>query len=113
MVPRQRRDPQKHRWARLAAAVCGSLLASVPVPSAAADPCPDVEVVFARGSGEAPGVGGIGQPFIDALRSDLGNRSLTVYAVNYPASTDFSSPDFPLTVIEKSMIDAPRGTGKT
>lgn len=83
-----------------AVAVCGSLLASVPVPSAAAEPCPDVEVVFARGSGEAPGVGGIGQPFVDALRSQLGGRSLTVYPVNYPASTDFSSPDFPLTVID-------------
>lgn len=83
-----------------AVAACGSLLASVPVPSAAAEPCPDVEVVFARGSGEAPGVGGIGQPFVDALRSQLGGRSLTVYPVNYPASTDFSSPDFPLTVID-------------
>ncbi|MDM4140965.1 MULTISPECIES: cutinase family protein [Mycobacterium] len=83
-----------------AVAVCDSLLASVPVPSAAAEPCPDVEVVFARGSGEAPGVGGIGQPFVDALRSRLGGRSLAVYPVNYPASTDFSSPDFPLTVID-------------
>jgi hypothetical protein len=82
-----------------AAAVCG-LVASAPSPSAAAEPCPDVEVVFARGSGEPPGVGGIGQPFVDALRSQIGGRSLTVYPVNYPASTDFSSPDFPLTVID-------------
>lgn len=84
-----------------AAAVGGGLmLASASAPSAAAEPCPDVEVVFARGSGEAPGVGGIGQPFIDALRSQVGGRSLTVYPVNYPASTDFSSPDFPVTVID-------------
>ena len=83
-----------------AAALTGSFLSSAPVPSAVAEPCPDVEVVFARGSGEAPGVGGIGQPFIDALRSQLGGRSLKVYPVNYPASTDFSSPDFPLTVID-------------
>lgn len=82
-----------------ASAVCG-LVASAPSPSAAAEPCPDVEVVFARGSGEAPGVGGIGQPFVDALRSQVGGRSLTVYPVNYPASTDFSNPDFPLTVID-------------
>lgn len=82
-----------------AAAVAGSVVSGAPVPSAAAEPCPDVEVVFARGSGEAPGVGGIGQPFIDALRSQVGGKSLTVYPVNYPASTDFSSPDFPLTVI--------------
>lgn len=84
-----------------AAAVGGGLmLASASARSAAAEPCPDVEVVFARGSGEAPGVGGIGQPFIDALRSQVGGRSLTVYPVNYPASTDFSSPDFPVTVID-------------
>ncbi len=84
----------------LAAAVTGAFVSSAPVPSAAAEPCPDVEVVFARGSGEAPGVGGIGQPFIDALRAQIGGRSLTVYPVNYPASTDFSNPDFPVTVID-------------
>lgn len=82
------------------AAAAGSVVWSASVPSAAAEPCPDVEVVFARGSGEAPGVGGIGQTFIDSLRSQVGDKSLTVYPVNYPASTDFSSPDFPLTVID-------------
>jgi cutinase len=67
---------------------------------ASAEPCPDVEVVFARGSGEPPGVGGVGSSFVDALRSQIGGRSLGVYPVNYPASTDFSSSDFPLTVID-------------
>jgi cutinase len=61
------------------------------VPAAAAAPCPDVEIVFARGTTEPPGVGGIGQAFVDALRSRLGDRSVGVYAVNYPASRDFSS----------------------
>lgn len=83
-----------------AAAVGSALLSSAPLPSASAEPCPDVEVVFARGSGEPPGIGGIGGSFVDALRSQLGSRSLGVYAVNYPASTNFSSPDFPLTVID-------------
>jgi cutinase len=81
-----------------AVAITSGLL-SMPVPAASADPCPDVEVVFARGSGEPPGVGGIGQPFVDALRGDIGGRSLGVYPVNYEASTDFRNPDFPLTVI--------------
>jgi cutinase len=58
-------------------------------PRAAAAACPDVEVVFARGTTEPPGVGGIGQVFVDSLRSDLGGRSVGVYAVNYPASNDF------------------------
>lgn len=60
-----------------------------PVPAAAAEPCPDIEVVFARGTTEPPGVGGIGQKFVDALRSNVGGKSLRVYPVNYPASTDF------------------------
>ena len=83
------------------AAVLGtSALSSAPVPSASADPCPDVEVVFARGSGEPPGVGGVGGSFVDALRAQIGARSLGVYPVNYPASTDFSNTDFPITVID-------------
>jgi cutinase len=60
-----------------------------PVPSAAADPCPDVEVVFARGTNEPPGVGGIGQTFVDTLRSHVGTKSVGVYPVNYPATTNF------------------------
>ncbi|MCV6987021.1 cutinase family protein [Mycobacterium shinjukuense] len=65
------------------------------VPSASATPaapdgsCSDVEVVFARGTGEPPGVGEIGQTFIDSLRSKIGGKSVGVYAVNYPATTDF------------------------
>jgi cutinase len=59
------------------------------LPAAGADPCPDVEVVFARGTTEPPGAGGIGQAFIDSLLSQLGGRSVGVYAVNYPANRDF------------------------
>lgn len=65
-------------------------LLSAPITIAAAQPCPDVEVVFARGTGEPPGVGGIGQPFVDSLRSAVGARSLDVYPVNYEASSNFS-----------------------
>ncbi|OJZ74252.1 cutinase family protein [Mycobacterium paraffinicum] len=58
-------------------------------PLAAGDPCPDVEVVFARGTNEPPGVGRIGQSFVDTMRSHVGGRSLGVYPVDYPATTDF------------------------
>jgi cutinase len=73
-----------------AAAVLASALlgATIDTPNAAAALCPDVEVVFARGVTEQPGVGGIGQAFIDALRSRVGARSVGEYGVNYPA-TDF------------------------
>ncbi|MGV0834440.1 cutinase family protein [Mycolicibacterium thermoresistibile] len=60
-------------------------LSETAAPTAAAEPCPDVQVVFARGTGEAPGVGPTGQAFIDALRPRVGDRSFEVYAVNYPA----------------------------
>lgn len=58
-------------------------------PSASAAPCPDVEVVFARGTGEPPGLGETGEAFVDTLRSRIGTRSLGVYPVDYPATTDF------------------------
>jgi cutinase-like protein len=64
-------------------------LLSAPAPSASAEPCPDVEVVFARGTTEPPGVGRVGQDFVDTLRSRVGAKSLGVYPVNYPATTDF------------------------
>ncbi len=74
------------------AATAGSLpLSMIAAPVADAAPCPDVEVVFARGTTEPPGVGGIGQAFVDSVRSQVGGRSVGVYAVNYPASNDFES----------------------
>jgi cutinase len=64
-------------------------LLSAPTDAASAASCPDVEVTFARATTEPPGVGVVGQQFIDALRSQVGGRSIGVYAVNYPASEDF------------------------
>jgi cutinase len=77
------------RFVIAALVVVGGLLCA-PIPIAAAQPCPDVEAVFARGTGEPPGVGGIGEPFVDSLRSAVGAKSLDVYPVNYEASSDFS-----------------------
>lgn len=65
------------------------LIAPVDSPSASAAPCPDVEVVFARGTFEPPGVGATGEAFADSLRSKVGGKSVDVYPVNYPASLDF------------------------
>lgn len=80
----------RHISGILGAAVVATLaLLSAPVPSAAAASCPYSEVVFARGTGEPPGVGGFGQAFIDSLRSRVTGKQVGVYAVNYPASTDF------------------------
>jgi len=66
-------------------------IAPIDLPIAGAAPCPDVAVVFARGTTEPPGVGGVGQAFVDSLRARLVARSVGVYAVNYPASNDFQT----------------------
>jgi cutinase len=77
------------------------LTAPTGIPNASAEPCPDVEVVFARGTGEPPGVGGVGQAFVDSLREQLGGKSVGVYAVNYLASGDFADQiGFANTVVD-------------
>jgi cutinase len=83
--------PIPTRSARLAAAALLPVAVAVagPGPSAAADPCPDVELVFARGTGEPPGLGRVGDALFGALQPALGGRSLGAYAVNYPASYNF------------------------
>jgi cutinase len=72
-------------------AALGLSLPAAAAPPASAQPCPDTEVVFARGTGEDPGVGPTGQVFVDGLRGRLGGRSMGVYPVNYPASDQWST----------------------
>lgn len=69
-----------------AATAAGAAIPFTPgVPAASAQPCPDTELVFARGTGEPPGVGPTGQAFANALGARLAPHPLSVYAVNYPA----------------------------
>jgi len=87
MIPR-------HLSRVLGPVVLAALTISLPAaaaPSASGEPCPDTEVVFARGTGEDPGVGPTGQAFVDALRGRLGGKSMGVYPVNYPASDQWST----------------------
>nr|WP_246398426.1 cutinase family protein [Mycobacterium vicinigordonae] len=64
-------------------------LGIVPLPKATADDCPDVELVFARGTAEPPGMGRVGDALMAALGPALGGRSLGAYPVNYAASYNF------------------------
>ncbi|MCX6484496.1 MAG: cutinase family protein [Mycobacterium sp.] len=64
-----------------------ALLVSVPTAHGAA--CPDVELIFARGTSEPAGIGRVGQALAEELSAQLGGRSLGVYGVNYPATYDF------------------------
>jgi cutinase len=79
------------RWAAMLVLVAAAMVApAIGGAVANADPCSDVEVVFARGTNEPPGVGATGQAFSDALVARLPGKSVDVYPVDYPASLDFS-----------------------
>src|SRR5947208_2945153 len=81
------------RFARRGFAIASAFvcLATIPsiAPAFAEGTCSDIEVVFARGTGEPPGIGRVGQAFVDGLRPLVGARTITTYAVNYPADYDF------------------------
>lgn len=66
------------------------VLATVQAPVVAAVSCPDVEVVFARGTSSRAGLGSVGKAFVDSLKWKLLGQKVSVYAVNYPASWNFS-----------------------
>jgi cutinase len=69
--------------------VIAFLTAPAGVPVAAADGCPDAEVVFARGTGEPVGPGGPGQAFFDSLTSQLPGKTVNLYPVDYPSTNDY------------------------
>ncbi|BBX16442.1 putative cutinase [Mycolicibacterium duvalii] len=56
---------------------------------AVAQPCSDITIVFARGTGGSGGVGAVGENFIDKLRPRVNGQSIDVRPVNYPANWDF------------------------
>ncbi|NTY60373.1 cutinase family protein [Mycolicibacterium sphagni] len=72
-----------------ALALIGVVAGPAATANAADDSCPAVEVVFARGTFEAPGVGATGQSFVDALSARLPGKTVEAYGVNYPASLNF------------------------
>jgi cutinase len=62
----------------------GALL--TPGAVAHATDCPDAEVVFARGTNEPPGMGRVGDAFVDSLRQQTNGMNIGTYGVNYAAS---------------------------
>ncbi|MGV0814224.1 cutinase family protein [Mycolicibacterium boenickei] len=77
------------RWVGLGAAAL--LTAGVPLvaltapPVASAADCADAEVVFARGTDEPPGMGRVGDAFVDSLRKQAVGMNIDTYAVDYKA----------------------------
>lgn len=74
-----------------AASGCAASLFATAIPAATAGPCPDVQVVFARGTDDPPGLGPTGQAFVDSLRPRVGAQSFDVYPVDYPATHDWTN----------------------
>ena len=90
-------------------AVLGMLAATglgAPAARTPAAGCGDVEVVFARGSAEAAGLGTVGRPLVDAVRSALPGTTVTSYAVRYAASTDQSSVGDGATDLTRHVVAA-------
>ncbi|MBS1692859.1 MAG: cutinase family protein [Actinobacteria bacterium] len=71
--------------------VTAAALAFAAPATVSAAPCPDIDLVFARGTAEPPGMGRVGDALAATLRPLLGARSLGTYAVDYPASYNFLS----------------------
>jgi len=95
------------RFLGVGALIAAGMAAGSATPAATAEPCPDVEIIFARGTAEAPGVGGTGQAFVDAVRARTPGRSVAVYPVNYPASDNFGDR----IAFAQNVVDGIRDAG--
>ncbi|MFF1440216.1 cutinase family protein [Streptomyces sp. NPDC058295] len=72
--------------------VGGAGIVTLSAPTASAAACADIDVVAARGTFE-PGTLGliVGDPVLSALQRKLTGKSLSSYAVNYPADLSLTS----------------------
>ena len=95
------------RSAALGSALISALaVLAGPAPIASAEPCSDVELLFARGTSEPPGIGRVGQALADSLRPQLGGRTLSTYGINYPATYDFLAALGATVTIERGGASA-------
>ena len=64
----------------------------VTVSTAQAAPagCAQYDISFARGTHDSPGLGSVGDSFVNAVKAKAPGKTFSVYAVNYPASFDFA-----------------------
>lgn len=89
-----------------AVALSLSAVVGAPCAGASAAPCPDVEVVFARGSAEPAGIGQVGGALVDALRARLPTKSVAAFPVDYPASNQFDDPGRLMQSVVDGVRDA-------
>ncbi|HZC51772.1 MAG TPA: cutinase family protein [Mycobacterium sp.] len=79
--------------------------AAVPFPLAtpvASAECPGAEVVFARGREEPPGLGAVGDAFVNSLRGKT-RMPVGAYGVNYPANISVDSGANDMSAHVRSM----------
>lgn len=101
---------------RLISGISAGILVAACLASAApaqAAGCPDVELIFARGTSEPAGLGRVGQALSDQLSASLGDRSLGVYAVNYPASYDFLAAADGAVDVTNRMVEMSQNCPRT
>uniref|UniRef100_H3GGP1 Cutinase n=2 Tax=Phytophthora ramorum TaxID=164328 RepID=H3GGP1_PHYRM len=79
------------KFSQACSMIAGSLLLLLSSPISVRAECSDVHIVFARGSGEMPGLGICGGPLVSGITSNLAGMSVSSYAVNYLASTTQTS----------------------
>ncbi|MGV0810539.1 cutinase family protein [Mycolicibacterium boenickei] len=72
-----------------AVGAAASVVCPIAPLASAAPKCPDIEVVFARGTDEPAGIGNVGKAFVDTLKPMVKGSTVGTYAVQYPASWDF------------------------
>ncbi|MFV8049980.1 cutinase family protein [Mycobacterium sp. 48b] len=90
----------------LALAAFAAAVPTATAAPAAAAPCPDVQVVFARGTNEPPGLGSVGGPFVDDLRARVAPRTVDGTPVDYPATNDFNVSTPAGTDAARSLIES-------
>jgi cutinase len=78
-------------------------LATRTLPTASAA-CPDAEVDFARGRLEAPGVGEVGQAFINSLQSKVPHMTIGSYGINYPADVTITDGSNDMSAHVQQMV---------
>lgn len=90
-APRARPFRTRRSIALTVAALAAFTTVTTAGGATAATACPDVELVFARGTGETPGLGVVGRPLERALAAALPGRTVVATAVDYAASSSQAS----------------------
>nr|WP_296780084.1 cutinase family protein [Rhodococcus sp. (in: high G+C Gram-positive bacteria)] len=92
--------------AMLTVSAVGSVLAfAAPAAAQPSSSCPDVQVIFTRGSGELPGFGIVGAPFVKQLTAALPGKNVEAYAVQYGADWNQKTAPEGATDIARTIAD--------